>query len=490
MTMTCDAPAAAARPTPYPGARGIAAAFKRHGRSLGAVVLSLVLIASAWTIPSELSHEARVCVIVLGLAIIGWTLTDLGDTAIALGACLALVASGVVRQGDLHGALGHELVWLLIGAFVMAAVLKASGLTEHLAFMLVRRLGTVRALFYGLTAMLVATALFVPSTSGRAALALPVFLALADKIGNPARVRALALLFPTVILLSAGGSLIGAGAHLIAVDFIRMLEGRTFDYLAWLMIGMPMALVVSFGATELVLRMFLSREDCAAPLGFTGLPKRDLTVQDGCLTGMVLATVMLWMTSAWHGFSIAIVTVAAALVMTAPGLSPLSLKKAMKSVEWDMLLFMAATLLIGEALLDTNADEWAGSRLVSLVGGASQASLGMIVLVVIGLSLAAHLVITSRTARVTVLIPTVIIPLAGFGLDPAALIMICVMGTGFCQTLAASAKPVALYAGLERETYAGSDLLKLSLALAPLMAMTLAVFGFLIWPWQGLSPWR
>jgi di/tricarboxylate transporter len=313
---------------------------------------------------------------------------------------------------------------------------------------------------------------------------------LADRLNDRALVRALALMFPTVILLSAGGSLIGAGAHLIAIDFMRMLGGRPLDYLGWLLVGMPLALVVSFAAVEVILRTMLTPAERALRLDMRDIPTRALTLRDGALMGLVLATVVLWMTTALHGFSVALVTIGAALVATRPGFSALSLKKAIKAVEWDLLLFMAATLLIGEALLATNAEEWVGRRLVMLIGGSGLASTAFIVLAVIAISLAAHLVITSRTARVTVLIPTLVIPLSGLGVDPTALMLICVMGTGFCQTLPASAKPVALYADLERETYSGADLLKLSLWLAPVMAAALVLFAFVIWPAFGISPWR
>jgi hypothetical protein len=54
-----------------------------------------------------------------------------------------------------------------------------------------------------------------------AALALPVFPALAKVLADRKRlVVMLALLFPTVILLSAVATLIGAGAHLITVSVL------------------------------------------------------------------------------------------------------------------------------------------------------------------------------------------------------------------------------------------------------------------------------
>jgi di/tricarboxylate transporter len=118
----------------------------------------------------RLSGNARIAVSVFGAAIIGWTLTRLGDTMIALAAALVLVAAGVVTQEELHAALGNELIWLLVAAFVIAAALRASGVAERAALALVSRFAGVRSMFIALTAVLAATALIIPSTSwqGRA----------------------------------------------------------------------------------------------------------------------------------------------------------------------------------------------------------------------------------------------------------------------------------------------------------------------------------
>jgi solute carrier family 13 (sodium-dependent dicarboxylate transporter), member 2/3/5 len=477
-------PSASLAPTTTPGdSAKLLVWFKPAMAAVAAVLLAW----AAWTLPSGLSSEARIATAVFGAAIIGWTLTRLGDTMIALAAALVLVAAGVVTQEELHAALGNELIWLLVAAFVMAAALRASGVAERAALALVSRFAGVRSLFMALTAVLAATALIIPSTSGRAALALPVFLALADRMPERGIARALALLFPTVILLSAGGSLIGAGAHLIAVDFIRLIGGKSLGYLDWLLIGMPLALVMSFAAAEIILRLFLTAHERSATLAIAAIEPFRPAARDLYLIGVMSATMLLWMTASWHGFGIAIVTLFGALAATLPGLSPVSLKDAVKKVEWDLLLFMAATLMMGEALLATNADEWAARRLVMAIGGSSLLSPAIVLAAVIAIALAAHLVVTSRTARATVLIPTVALPLAGLGLDPTALILATVMGTGFCQTLATSAKPVALYANLERETYAPTDLLRLSLALAPMMAAALFVFAMWIWPLQGVA---
>ncbi|MFC7467679.1 SLC13 family permease [Actinomadura keratinilytica] len=158
-----------------------------------------------------LTGEGRLTLGVFVLATAAWIADPVDDTYVALGAGLALTVTGVISSDALFGTLGDDTVWLLICAFVLAAAVGRTGLAGRAAAFLVSGARSVRQLVHLTTAALVVTAFAVPATSGRAALALPVFLALAKVLSDRRRVVVmLALLFPTVILLSAVATLIGA----------------------------------------------------------------------------------------------------------------------------------------------------------------------------------------------------------------------------------------------------------------------------------------
>jgi solute carrier family 13 (sodium-dependent dicarboxylate transporter), member 2/3/5 len=97
-----------------------------------------------------------------------------------------------------------------------------------------------------------------------------------------------------------------------------------------------------------------------------------------------------------------------------------------------------------------------------------------------------HLVITSRTARVTILIPALALPAAALGVDPLNLVMVVTLGSGFCQTLMVSAKPVALFAAMDPPPFGQADLIPFAgLLIVPFVAL-IVVFATLAWPLQGL----
>ncbi|WP_425428670.1 SLC13 family permease [Streptomyces yerevanensis] len=438
-----------------------------------------------------LSGDARLTLAVFALATCAWIGTPIDDTYIALGAGLALTVTGVISSETLFGTLGDSTVWLLICAFVLAAAVARTGLAGRAAAFLVSGARSVRQLAHLTTAALVVTAFAVPATSGRAALALPVFLALAKVLADRKRlVVMLALLFPTVILLSAVATLIGAGAHLITVSVLWEATGNRVGFTQWLLIGLPLAVASSHLAAEVVLLTTTRRADRRGPVRITAddiqrHSENPVTgpwssAESRCL--MLLATVVaLWCSEPLHQVPPAIVALIGAIVASSPALGTVHLKDALKTVPWSLLLFMAATMAMGVALANSGAAKW-------LVAGLPvDVEPWLFLALVIAVSTAAHLVLQSRSARSSVLVPLVIAAAVGAGVNPVAAALASTAAAGFCHTLPASAKPVTLFAEIPgTPTYTSHDLLRLSAVLAPLTAALVLLFALAVWPLLGV----
>lgn len=439
-----------------------------------------------------LDGGARLTLAVFALATCAWIAAPVDDTYVALGAGLALTVTGVISADTLFATLGDATVWLLICAFVLAAAVTRTGLAGRAAAFLVTGAGSVRGLVHLTTAALVVTSFAVPATSGRAALALPVFLALAKALAGRRRlVVTLALLFPTVILLSAVATLIGAGAHLITVGVLLEQTGEGIGFARWLVLGLPLAVVASHLAAEAVLLTTTRREDRREPVRITvaALQEHSPTPVSGPLTApehrcllLLCTVVVLWCAEPLHGVSPAVVALIGAVVASTPALGTVRMKDGLKAVPWPMLLFMAATTAMGVALVDSGAAGW-------LVGGMPAGLPPWVFLAaVVAVSTAAHLVLQSRSARSSVLVPLVVAAAVGAGVNPVAAALASTAAAGFCQTLPASAKPVALFAeppdGVP--TFTPRDLLRLSAVLAPLSAALVLFFALVVWPPLGV----
>lgn len=448
-------------------------------------VLCALGVLALWFAPLPVGPEARATLVVFAAAVWFWVFSQVSDTYVALGAASVLVVIDVIGVDDLFSPLGDETTWLLIGAFILAGGVASSGLAMRVAVALSAGVESPRVLVHLLTLAVVLTAFAVPATSGRAALVLPVFVVLIGVL--PAWLsRVLALALPSVVLFSAVASLIGAGAHLITDQILvgAGLEGFTFT--RWMILGLPLALVSAHLAAEIILLVFstrrqrrdalrIRREDLGA-----GMSVRLSPAETRSLTVLAVA-VTLWFTETLHGIPAAMVAVLGALLITSPHLGTADLGPAIKQVPWSLLLFMTATVALSQALSSSGAAEVLASGLLDGMPG------WVFVLAVIAVSTAAHLLIQSRSARSAVLVPLVIATAPAAGVDPVAAAFISTAAAGFCHTLPASAKPLAIFRGDGPDHhYDTRDLLIASAWLAPMHLAVTAAFAFFIWPLLGL----
>lgn len=455
------------------------------GPAVAGTVLMLGLGAlAAWGLPGDLSGPARISLLVLAAALAGWTVLRSDDTAVALLAALVLVLAGVLPVERLHDALGQELIWLMVGGFLLAAVLRGSGLAERWALQAVAGSGSLPGLMRRLTLLIAVTAFLVPSTSGRATLLLPVFLALSQALDRPAATRALALLFPTVILLSAGASLLGAGAHLMALDALRAQGVAVPGFLSWTLLAAPPCLLACGLACGLIERLSLSPDERRQPIALPVVERGPLRREQKAVAAIVGLTVLAWAAGPALGLDPVLVALAGSLAATQPRWTGIRLGEALRGVEWSLILFLAATSLLAEALLDTGAAASLARALIqALPAGAEHLLLGAALL----LALLAHLLVVSRSARVVLLLPLLGGPLAAAGFDPLAGTLLLTLASGFCQTLVVSAKPLAVYARVgDRDLFAPGDLAKLSLSLLLPVAALLLLAATFWWPALGL----
>jgi di/tricarboxylate transporter len=425
------------------------------------LAVSLALILVIGSIP-DLGIHAKVAFITFGLAIVGWTLTGINDTYIALAAAIVFAATGIDEPGEFFETLGDPLIWLLFATFIIAAAVKVSGLSERVAGTVAGRARSVRQLF---------------------------ILALRTAMPNERIARALALLFPSVILLSAIASLMGAGAHLITADILWRTGGDYLDFGRWLIMGLPFALVSSFAALAAIFFMFLNKQDRAQPLALTGFVNTTgrWRGQELLVGAVIGGLVGLWATESLHGINATLIAILGALLLTAPFARIIAFQKALKEVDWSMLVFMAATLELGEALIESGGAQWlVDNFFAALQSGIGQSPLAAVALVA-SFGLLSHLVITSRSSRASVIIPMVIFLAVALGFSPTTFAFMTAAATGFCLTLPVSAKPVAMFSNVEGTTYTPRDLLRLSGVLLPVHLVFLVVFAFLIWPALGLD---
>ncbi len=424
---------------------------------------------------------------VFALAAILWSTTKINAAYVALAALTLAVLTGGSTQEKLFGALASDVVWLMIGAFVLGGAMRATGLAGRLTGFVVERASSVRGMLWMLTTVLIPLSFVIPSTSGRAAVAMPVFRSIADAAGDKKIVRALALLMPTVILVATITTIIGAGSHLIANDLLAQIAGERISFAQWALWGTPFGIVASYASAWVIMWLFLDRDRLERRLEIPREGRGPFTRAENITLVVLAVMVGLWLTETWHGLEVATVAVAGALFLTLPGLGVMSWKDGLKSVSWNLIVFVGAALALGEALIDSGAAQWIIDNLFAVSGIAGARSGMLILLIVAFIALTSHVYMTSHAARAAALVPPLLYLAGSVDLNPVAVLFIGTVGMDYCLTFPVSSKAFLMFQEAGGETYQPADLLRLSSVLLIIHLALIVLFYYGYWQWTGLA---
>lgn len=437
-----------------------------------------------------LDYPAKIALIAFLSAMVLWVATKIPAGFVAVSLIAFVILMNAAEPELLYESLSEEVVWLMIGSFIIGHAVKESGLAEHLTQILLSKSKDKGRVLAGISAVLFATVFFIPSTSGRAALAMPIINQLSQKYAKKEQ-QVLVLLAPVVILMSTSATLIGAGSHLIGIGLLESTAQQSISFIQWLVWGLPFAAVVTLLSFLVIKWMLWPKHGEKLLEGSQGVESSGLKKQLNPIEKKTLilltALIAFWMTESLHGYDIAFVAMVGAILVMAPNYGMISWKQGMKSVSWNLIVFVAAAAALGKILVDTGVVEWLEGGMVSFLQSFTHAPEWQIVFVILFVSVTSHLYITSHTTRAIVLIPAFLLFSEAIGINPSAVVFLSLIGMNYCVTFPVSSKALLLFYEDEGLSYDASSLIKLSAVLMPLYIAVMMLFYFTYWQWTGLQ---
>ncbi|OMP68466.1 citrate:succinate antiporter [Domibacillus epiphyticus] len=417
-----------------------------------------------------------------------WILTKVPAGLVAM--CMLLVVI-LLKAGEpdiLYHSLSEEVVWLMIGSFIIGEAIKQSGLADRISQMIVQRTQRKSSILSMLTFVLFLSSFFIPSTSGRAALSMPVMKQLSKLFSKPEN-EVLAMIVPVMILMSTSATLIGAGSHLIGIGILKTTTGQSISFMQWLFWSVPFTLVVTFLSLYVMKwRLWPKRSNQRTELvEIEKTEKVPMRKKEKKTAFLILAVALGWVTESIHGYDLAFVTVFGALLFVLPEFGVMSWKQGIHSVSWNLILFVAAASALGEQLVESGVVQWIEEEMFSFLYFFTDTPEWFIVFIILFVAVTSHLYITSHTTRAVVLIPTFIVFGQTIGADSAGIVFLSLIGMNYCVTLPVSSKALLLFYEEGNMTYDAKKLLHISIYLMPLYVLVMFLFYFTYWKWTGLS---
>ena len=253
--------------------------------------------------------------------------------------------------------IGHPLVWLFFGGFVLAAGLRQTGLDRRIASQLLSRFGTrPTAVLFGIMAVTFILSMFMSNTATTAmmiAMLGPLIVQLDRKLSA-------GLLIGTAVAANLGGmgSLIGTPPNAIAVGVLSgRPDGVDITFLDWMVIGLPLGAVLMLLTWAVISRLYMTDVDRLPPMDWAPDKNCDSAPlwQVLIVAITLVLTVGLWMTSQWHRTPTAVVSFLPIVMFTTTGVLG---AKQIRGLNYDVLFLLAGGLALGQDVTVTGLADW------------------------------------------------------------------------------------------------------------------------------------
>lgn len=353
-----------------------------------------------------------------------------------------------------------QLIFLLLGANVLATVWRRWGLDRRIALLSLMAIGTdTRRQIMAWFAVAALLSSVLPNAVVAATM-MPIVLAMLRFIGIEA-VRTSAFGSALLIAVAWGTSVGGAGtplggAHnLLAVQLLeRDLLGREFLFTTWATRLLPLTLLVA-GASLVFMRFAFrpemrrvegTREYFAQELrglGPMSVPERwALALFAGAtllaFTRQIYAAALPGMTPAFVFLGLAIVS----FLVRHKGEPLLEWEYAQSHMVWGLIYLFAGGSALGQILNDTGTAQLVADRLTPLAGDG-----GFVAIAVFSLLTVVITQVTSNTAAVAIVVPLTITTFQGLGLNPIPFVYVVAAVANYGLMLPSSSAGPAIAAG-------------------------------------------
>lgn len=400
---------------------------------LNAIII-IVGLSLVFTLPLQSQQLMVLSILVVSMVLWFSELLPLHVTALL--AAFLLVTVGDFSPREVYTPFFEPVIVLLLGGFVLARALQKHNLDEYIALKFLKKTGTNPYVFLlglmGITAFL---SMWISNTAS-AALIIPIALVILAKNklsplkSNFGKATVLGVAFAATT--GGVGTLVGSTPNVIAAKYLSE-NGVQFGFIEWMTYGLPVVFVLIPILWFVVTHVYRPEIKKLKPIPFN----KSLSGKQKQVLGIFAATVILWLTTGFHGVPSNTVSLIPIFLLYAFGLLNTN---DFSKINWAVLILIGGGLTLGGAMHATGIDILFADAIQALVIGQPI----FLIFVIIGFAAIAMTIFASNTAAGAVMIP-VMIPLAmSLGVDPQTIVLITAIGVSLDFIVPVGTPPTAI----------------------------------------------
>ncbi|GFO98120.1 anion transporter [groundwater metagenome] len=425
---------------------------QKAGLALGPLLFLLILLSDI----EGLSWEAKSIAASTAWIACWWLTEAIPIPATSLLPIILFPLLGALEVGKVTAEYGNQIIFLLIGGFLIAIAMEKWKLHVRIALYIVRTIGTSpRRTIAGFMAATAFISAWISNTA-TAMMMIPIATAVifqASKAGEDKNFNT-AIMLSVAYAASIGGvsTLIGTTPNLIFAGIYRTFYGTEITFMQWASFGMPIAFFILIICWAYL--VYVAYPPGIKVLG-DGIEEEikklgKITGQEKRVLAVFLLVASLWVTRALWGKYLPMITdsgiaiFGAFLLFLIPAGKDEALLKWHDAVRlpWDVVLLLGGGLAIAKGFTETGLDAWIAHQLLFLKGMPAV----IIILTVVALTIFLT-EITSNTATATIILPVTASLAFALSMEPAGLMIAAAISASLAFMLPVATPPNAIVFG-------------------------------------------
>jgi len=401
----------------------LASLYRHKGlRLLFSIIAGLAIWLMPLTGTTPLSHRTLAFFVTIFLLYLTEAL-PLALTSLAIAPLAILLQLASLK--DILVPYSSNTVFLLTGAFIMAAGMLETGLARRLTYLILYYIGTsTRQITLGIIAANVLLGFLIPSTTARTAILMPPCLSLIGLFPEEKSHRFGANLLLTLALpcsIVSAGIYTGTVSNPVVNAFLGMADLPSVTYTEWLSLGFIPTMVMVL-LTWLFIQKLFPPEEKQVPGGKAFVEQKlaemgPMSYAQRYTLIVFLIAIFFWFTGSLFHVAASTVCVTGALLLLLPEIGVLDWKTASKHINGNVLLIAGGGMALGILLMANGTAAYLADQVMQY-GRLDQLSPFVLLFALLLLTQLFHVFFVGTTVMITALLPMVIPICRQVGIDP------------------------------------------------------------------------
>ncbi len=324
------------------------------------LVIGLVLSVLVFLLLPNLPREQRIMAGIFVLAVFYWVTEPMPIfltaaigaflSALLLGPLALLVGAKPFDYTIFLSPFASPVVVLMFGGFVLANVFSKNNLDLEFCQTILVRLGSKpNRVLFGIMAISALMSMWMSNTATTAILMAAVLPLIRAMPKEAKLARAILLGIPFAANIGGIATPIGTPPNAIAIGLLHE-EGTHVSFLAWMLAGFPVMMILLVITYFLLRAFFPTRRDHFA----IAVDERPRVANRTLIYATFFATVALWVTDWIHGIPASLIALVPLAVFSGAGLVN---RRLVRELSWDTLLLIGGGLSLGVGIKQTGLAE-------------------------------------------------------------------------------------------------------------------------------------